>query len=99
MPAEHPDSVHWDKVASELRAARAAQQRTWGDIDNATLGRYLADESTSSERDAIETAIEPLPELKLLTDLVRGVLADSPAAEPVAPTLPFQRPVPSVAKT
>ena len=100
MPVERSDSVQWDKVASELRAARETQQRTWGDLDNATLGRYLADESTGSERAAIETAIETLPELKLLTDLVRGVLADSPAAEPVAaPILPFQRPVPFVAKS
>src|SRR5438128_1851154 len=97
MPTEHPDPVHWEKVAVELRAARVAQQRTWGDIDNTTLGRYLADETTSSERAAVETALETLPELKLLTDLVRDVLADSsPAA---APSVPFRRPVTGVPKS
>src|SRR5262245_48697254 len=94
MPAEHPNSANWEKVAVELRAARAAQQRTWGDIDNTALGRYLADESPTSERAAVESALETLPELKLLTDLVRDVLADSSPAEPVVPvavpTLPFR---------
>ncbi len=106
MSVEHPDQVQWEKVAAELHSARETQQRTWGDIDNATLGRYLADEASSSERAEIETAFETLPELKLLTDLVRDVLADSAPAKPVAPvrvatvaarsaaTLPFQRPVP-----
>jgi tetratricopeptide (TPR) repeat protein len=85
MSIEHPDQVQWNKVAAELRAAREAQQRTWGDIDNTTLGRYLADEATSSEKAQVESALETLPELRLLTDLVRGVLAESGPAEPVAP--------------
>jgi tetratricopeptide (TPR) repeat protein len=83
MPIENPDQVQWEKVAAELRAARDAQQRTWGDLDNATLGRYLADEASSAERAEIETAFEKLPELKVLTALVRDVLADSAPAEPV----------------
>jgi tetratricopeptide (TPR) repeat protein len=113
MASEHPDPVKWDKVAAELQAAREAQQRTWGDIDNAALGRYLADEATSSERAEIESALQALPELKLLTELVRDVLAESGAAEPSAPVtvapaavtttvpappLPLQRPVPFVHK-
>ncbi len=113
MPAEETDQVGWDKVAAELRAARAAQQRTWGDIDNTTLGRYLSDEASNSERAEIESALQTLPELKLLTDLVRDVLADSGPAEPAtpitvavpaaaslpAPSLPFHRPAPFVQKS
>src|SRR5262249_59168219 len=70
MSAEHPDPVQWDKVAAELQAARDAQRRTWGDIARTTLSRYLADEASSIERAQVESAIEALPELKLLTDLV-----------------------------
>jgi hypothetical protein len=103
MPADRPDQVQWDKVATELRAAREAQRRTWGDIDNTTLGRYLADEATSNERAEVESAVAKLPELKLLTDLVRDVLTDCAPAAPQtavtgpvaaprsAPTLPFRR--------
>jgi tetratricopeptide (TPR) repeat protein len=113
MSSEHPDPVQWDKVAAELQAARDAQRRTWGDIDSATLGRYLADEASSIERAQVESAIEALPELKLLTDLVRDVLAESEPATPPAPvqtalpavasvpapTVPFRRPAPPVQKS
>jgi len=85
-----------DRVASELRAYREAQQRAWGDIDNATLGRYLANEADGKERRRVEHALEELPELRRLTELVRDVLADTepvgaPSAPAVAPpaVLPF----------
>src|SRR4051812_22206952 len=35
----------WDRVAAELRTCREQQQRTYGRIDNALLGRYLAGET------------------------------------------------------
>jgi hypothetical protein len=79
------DSVPWGWVASELRAARESQQRTWGGIDNATLGRYLADEASGDERRQVEAALEELPQLRELTDLVRDVLQDF---EPVPADLP-----------
>ncbi len=86
----------WERVAAELRAYREAQQRAWGDIDNATLGRYLAGEVTSEEQQHIENALNELPELRKLTDLVRDVLGESEAVQVSAPSppaiLPFSRP-------
>jgi hypothetical protein len=74
----------WERVASELRAYREAQRQAWGDLDNATLGRYLAGDVTAEERLRIESALEERPELRKLTDLVSDVLRD---CEPVvAPT-------------
>src|SRR5205085_2588820 len=86
MPTEREPDGQWDRVASELRAYREAQQRAWGDIDNATLGRYLANEADGAERQRVEHALEELPELRRLTDLVRDVLAGAaPVGVPAAP--------------
>ncbi|HEY7156205.1 MAG TPA: tetratricopeptide repeat protein [Gemmataceae bacterium] len=87
----------WDRVAAELRACREAQQRAWGDIDNTTLGRYLAGEVTSEEQQHIDNALDELPELRKLTELVRDVLGESEAvvsapAPSVPAILPFARP-------
>ncbi len=98
-----PDS--WDRVAAELRACRQSQKQAWGDIDNTTLGRYLADEVTPEERQHVEQALEQRPELRMLTDLVRDVLTEFepadvpiPASEPRIlnfPTPAAKRPAPS----
>src|SRR5689334_23352790 len=72
----------WERVADELRAYREEQRRAWGDMDSTTLGRYLAGEVDANERQRIESALEELPELRKLTDVVRGVLEDF---EPVQP--------------
>jgi len=85
MSVEHPDPVHWERVAAELRAVREAQQRTWGNLDNALLGRYLSGEATTAEQAQVETALEILPDLKLLTNLVRDVLTVSGPAVPPEP--------------
>jgi hypothetical protein len=94
------DLGHWERVASELRACREAQQQAWGDVDNATLGRYLAGDVTPEERRRIETALESLPELRKLTDLVSDVLRDCEPASPAAPArrdvLPFRPAAPAV---
>jgi hypothetical protein len=82
MTPENNAGSSWDRVAAELRACRDAQQRAWGDIDNTTLGRFLAGEVTPQEQQQIEAALETLPELRKLTDLVRDVLG---ATEPAAP--------------
>lgn len=84
-----PDSS-WERVASELRACRDSQQAAWGNIDNATLGRYLANEVTGEERQRIEQAMQDLPELRMLTDLVRDVLTEF---EPVPASVPTPVPV------
>lgn len=79
--------ANWERVAAELRACREAQRRAWGDIDNATLGRYLAGELGGEERRQVELALEALPELRRLTDLVRDVLADCGPEVTPAPAL------------
>jgi hypothetical protein len=88
MAIEFKPDEQWDRVASELRAHREAQRRAWGDLDNATLGRYLAGEAEAEERRRIEAALEERPELRRLTDLVRDVLADVGPVEAPAPAVP-----------
>ena len=106
MPSDANAGSQWERVAAELRACREAQQRAWGDIDNTTLGRYLADEVSREEREQIESALDELPELRKLTDLVRDVLgaseavASDPVSVPYGPAiLPFPQaqPLPSAA--
>jgi hypothetical protein len=96
MASEMPPNDPWDRVASELRAYREAQQQAWGEIDNATLGRYIAGDLGGEEIRQIEQALVERPELRKLTDLVRDVLADfEPAAEPTpAPPIPAPRILP-----
>lgn len=86
----------WDRVACELRACKETQARAWGDIDDATLGRYLAGEMTAAELADLESSLDSLPELRQLTSLVREVLGDPrPRTLPVGQrrkarrTLPF----------
>ncbi|MGH7170540.1 MAG: HEAT repeat domain-containing protein [Gemmataceae bacterium] len=99
MTPEPNAGSSWDRVAAELRACRESQQRAWGDIDNTTLGRFLAGEVTPEEQQQIENALDTLPELRKLTDLVREVLAEPEIAVPTpAPVLygsavvPFPQP-------
>ena len=101
MTPEPNAGSSWDRVAAELRACREDQQRAWGDIDNTTLGRFLAGEVTPEEQQQIENALDNLPELRKLTDLVREVLAEpetsvpSPAPVPYGPAVvPFSQPQP-----
>jgi hypothetical protein len=82
MASESETGGPWERVAAELRACREAQHKAWGDVDNIAVGRYLAGEASATEREQVEQALEELPDLRLLTELVRGVLAD---CEPVAP--------------
>jgi hypothetical protein len=94
MAIEFDPTEQWHRVASELRAVKETQQQAWGDIDNATLGRYLAGELSGEERARVEQALTQYPELLKLTDVVRDVLEEfDPAAPqplPAAPkTLPF----------
>lgn len=75
----------WERVASELRACREAQQRAWGNLDSVVLGRYLAGEVDTDELRQVEAALEELPELRRLTDLVRDVLTEfEPEAVPLS---------------
>src|SRR5262249_7528144 len=65
-----------------------AQRRAWGDVDDATLGRYLSDEASSSEQASIEAALQNHADLRLLTDIIRDVLAESGDAIPSLPAEP-----------
>src|SRR5438874_1132826 len=100
MAIEFDPTEQWDRVASELRAYKQTQQQAWGDVDNATLGRYLAGELSGEERARVEQALGQYPELLKLTDVVRDVLGEfEPAAPlplPQAPKiLPFPQPRPA----
>jgi hypothetical protein len=99
MNPDHADTFHplkavmlqhstqtseWDSVAAELRAYSAQHKQTWGDLDHALLGRFLAGEVTPEERAQVEAALDEHPELRLLTDIVSDVLADTaPVTTPV----------------
>lgn len=86
MTTEFDAERSWERISAELRAQRQAQQKAWGNIDNATLGRYLAGEATPEERRRIESALEELPELRALTAVVRDVLGEvAPAVGPIPP--------------
>jgi hypothetical protein len=74
--------MQWESVAEELRACREAQRQAWGDVDNATLGRYLADESSAAEQEVVKEALAHHRELQILTDVVRDVLDE---IEPLPP--------------
>ena len=77
MAIEFDPTEQWHRVASELRAYKETQQQAWGDIDNATLGRYLAGELSGEERARVEQALTQYPELLKLTDVVRDVLEEA----------------------
>jgi hypothetical protein len=89
MAIEFDPTEQWDRVASELRAYKQTQQQAWGDVDNATLGRYLAGELSGEERARVEQALAQYPELLKLTDVVRDVLDEF---EPTASRPPSDRP-------
>lgn len=101
MASDHGADGQWERVASELRACRDAQQKAWGDLDNATLGRFLAGDISPQERRRVEAALAERPELRQLTDLVSDVLRDcepaSPSESAARPaTLPFRKMTPVV---
>src|SRR2546425_32668 len=72
LGSPHP----WERIALELRACKQSQREAWGDVDNATLGRYLAGEASGDELAEVEQALQALPELRKLTEIVRDVLDD-----------------------
>jgi hypothetical protein len=95
MSSAFDQTGSWDRVAAELRACKESQQKAYGDVDSATLGRYLAGEMTPAERATLEQTLEELPDLRLLADLVQDVLNDvgpvesAPASAPVPVILPL----------
>jgi hypothetical protein len=74
--------ARWERAAAELSAARAAQRRTWGDLENAVLGRCLAGEASEGEMRQFEAARRRHPALWELAEVVRGVLGgEAPRGE------------------
>jgi tetratricopeptide (TPR) repeat protein len=71
----------WQRVAAELRAYREHQQQTWGEVDNATLGLYLAGQASPEDQRRVEAAVAEYPELGKLLNLVDEVLKEGTAAE------------------
>jgi len=89
MSPDSTGSPSWDVVAAELRACREQQKQTWGELDSALIGRYLAGEVSNTERKLVEASLEDHPELRVLTEIVSDVLADcSPVASVEAPAEP-----------
>ncbi|MFO0844716.1 MAG: hypothetical protein U0797_20350 [Gemmataceae bacterium] len=80
-PGDEP-SPQWERLVSELRACKESQRRTWGDLDDVTLGRYLAGEASSAEVARVESELRERAELRQLTELVRDVLGELGPAEP-----------------
>src|SRR5947209_17485170 len=88
MSQDSTNPPSWDVVAAELRACREQQKQTWGELDSALIGRYLAGEVSAEERTLVETSLADHPELRILTEIVSDVLADcTPVVEAPAPRL------------
>lgn len=91
MSSDSNSSAHWDVLAAELRAYRDQQKQTWGELDHALIGRYLAGEVSTEERTQVEAALEQHPELRMLTEVVSDVLVSieprTTAIEPAGPRI------------
>ena len=77
----------WNRLAAELQAYQAELDETWGDLDDATIAKYLAGNATPEEERLVEKEIRAKPAVRELVDVVRDVLSavpPPPAAASVA---------------
>src|SRR5262249_15647992 len=94
MAPERSASAQWDVLTAELWAYREQQKQTWGELDNALLGSYLAGEVTAGGRRAVQALSQDPPEPRnppLLALVPLNEFAP-PSPEPPAPPprlLPF----------
>jgi hypothetical protein len=88
MSDERATPAQWDVLTAELRSYREQQKQTWGELDNALIGRYLAGEVTDDERRTVETALKHHPELQKLTDIVLDVLNEFQPSSSETPASP-----------
>jgi len=75
-PAKTPGAppktrVDWERLAMDLRDYRDTQKKAWGEIDEDTLSRYLANDVTEDERVRVEMAQVQHPDLKVLIELIK----------------------------
>jgi hypothetical protein len=68
-----PDT-QWERVAAELRAYREEQRRAWGDLDEAAIARYVADEATVEDRGRVEQAMLDFPRVRECVDILQEVM-------------------------
>jgi prepilin-type processing-associated H-X9-DG protein len=68
----NPDE-QWERVASELRAFREAQKLAWGDLDDAVIACYLLGRGTERDREAVERAMQSLPDVRECVEFIREV--------------------------
>ena len=68
------DSNKWEGVAAQLKAYRDQQRATWGDIDDATIGKYLAGQASPEEIAEVKAAAAQYPAVREAIELVREVL-------------------------
>src|SRR5262245_48662867 len=87
MTAELSPRERWERAAGELRAFRDLQRQTWGEIDNAILGRYLAGEVTAVERELVEATLQRHPDLRELLALIGEALPIEVPQSAAAPDL------------
>jgi len=85
-----PDSDAW--LLADLCAYCDDQRETWGDIDEATIVRYLGNELSVEERERVEIAQEQHLHLRSLIELAEdlmeeGGFADEPPPAPPPPPL------------
>ena len=65
----------WDQVANELRQYRDTQREQWGDIDDITIGNYIAGEATPEETQVVESAMATYPKVREAVEIVKKVLS------------------------
>jgi hypothetical protein len=63
----------WEGVAAELRAYRQAERQAWGDLDDIQVARYLAGVCSPQERAAVEQAMQTLPDVRDVIEVLRAV--------------------------
>jgi hypothetical protein len=74
MPTESQPSKDWEVIAAALLAARQAQRRTWGSMDDLTVANYIAGACTSEERKEVEQWMRDFPAVRDLVEVVRASL-------------------------
>lgn len=74
MPTESQPSKDWEVIAAALLAARQAQRRTWGSMDDLTVANYIAGSCTSEERKEVEQWMREFPAVRELVEVVRASL-------------------------